>query len=89
MDHSESDSVEIYLQQMGQMPMLTRQQELEAARRIQLARHRFRRHMMASDYILQRLVGELQATIDGETRLDGVVEVALGNVPEKTESASC
>ena len=83
MDHSESDSVEIYLQQMGQMPMLTRQQELEAARRIQLARHRFRRHMMASDYILQRLVGELQATIDGEARLDGVVEVALGNVKEK------
>ena len=83
MDHSESDSVEIYLKQMGQLPMLTRQQELDAARRIQRARYRLRRHIMASDYILQRLVGELQATVDGETRLDGVIEVALGNVKEK------
>ena len=83
MDYSESDSVEIYLQQMGQLPMLTRQQELEAARRIQRARNRFRRHMMASDYILQRLTGELQAIVDGEARLDSVIEVALGNVKEK------
>ncbi len=83
MDHSESDSVEIYLKQMGQLPMLTRQQELDAARRIQCTRDRFRAHLLASDYILKRILGELQAVVDGQTRLDSVVEVALGNVKEK------
>ena len=83
MDHSESDSVEIYLHQMGQLPMLTREQELSSARRIQRARDRFRVHLLASDYILQRIFGELQAVVDGQTRLDSVVEVALGNVKQK------
>lgn len=83
MDHSESDSVEIYLQQMGQMPMLTRQQELAAARRIGRNRALLRRQIMSSDYVLQRLAGEMEAVFAGETRLDSVVEVALGNVAEK------
>ncbi|MBN2291969.1 MAG: sigma-70 family RNA polymerase sigma factor [Pirellulales bacterium] len=83
MDHSESDSVEIYLQQMGQLPLLTRKQELSAARRIQHSRSRFRAHLMASDYILKRILGELQAVVDGQSRLDSFVEVALGNVKEK------
>ena len=83
MDHSESDSVEIYLRQMGQLPMLTRQQELSAARRIQCSRDRFRARLLASDYILKRIFGELQAVVDGQTRLDSVVQVALGNVKEK------
>ncbi len=83
MDYSESDSVELYLRQMGQIPLLTRQQELTAARRIRRSRAFFRRQIMASDYILQRLAGEMQAIFEGETRLDSVVEVALGNVAEK------
>lgn len=83
MDHSESESVEIYLKQMGQLPLLTREQELIAARRIQCSRARFRAHLLASDYILKRILGGLQAVVDGRTRLDSFVEVALGNVKEK------
>ncbi len=65
MDHSESDSVEIYLRQMGQLPMLTGEQELSAARRIQRSRDRFRARLLASGYILKRILGELQAVVDG------------------------
>ena len=83
MDLHELDAVEIYLRQMGDLPLLTRREEIEASQHVETARKRLRREMLGSDHILRAVVRLFEAVIDGHTRLDGVIEVALGNVAKK------
>ncbi len=73
------DPVRMYLMQMGEIPMLTRQEEINAARRIDHWRHRFRMSLLASDFVLQGAVNALQKVKDGELRL-ALVNVVLTNV---------
>ena len=47
------DPVRMYLMQMGEIPLLTRPQEIAAAQQIEWTRARFRNTMLASDYLLQ------------------------------------
>ena len=65
MDGRPSDSVQLYLTQMSNTPLLSRQEEFEAARRIEEARKNLRHAMLATDYVLQVAV----------TMLDKVVRV--------------
>ena len=46
------DPVRMYLQQMGEIPLLTRQEEITLAKRIELSRKRFRRKVLESDLTL-------------------------------------
>lgn len=75
--------VNIYLEQMGHLPMLSRTEEITAARRVASARGRFRRELLGTDFVLQAMVQRFQDALDGRTRLDGVADVALGNVAQK------
>ena len=50
------DPVRIYLMQMGEIPLLNRDQEIEAAKQIEASRTRFRNNLLASDYLLQGAV---------------------------------
>ena len=55
-DESESwsdDPVRMYLTQMGEIPLLTRQQEIELAKRIEITRAKFRRKLLECDYVIQ------------------------------------
>ena len=81
-DHID-DPVRIYLMQMGEIPLLTRQEEIAAARRIEKSRTRFRHHMLATDYVLQAAMGLLEKVRDGSLRLDRTVEVSVTNVKAK------
>ena len=47
------DPVRMYLMQMGQIPLLTREQEVSAAKQIEKTRDRYRHSMFATDYLLQ------------------------------------
>lgn len=81
-DHID-DPVRIYLMQMGEIPLLTRQEEIEAARRIESSRTCFRHNMLATDYVLQAAMEILEKVRDGRLRLDRTVEVSVTNVKVK------
>jgi RNA polymerase primary sigma factor len=77
------DPVRMYLMQMGEIPLLTRPQELTAARAIEKTRTRFRHNMLASDFVLQGAVSLLEKVRDGALRLDRTIEVSVTNTVEK------
>jgi RNA polymerase primary sigma factor len=77
------DPVRMYLMQMGQIPLLTRQQEVAAAKQIQRTRLRYRHTMLATDYVLQGAVEALEKVRDGRLRLDRTIEVSVTNIAEK------
>ena len=60
------DPVRMYLMQMGEIPLLSRDQEIESAKRIEYTRRRFRHSMLASDYLLQGAVTLLEKVRDGQ-----------------------
>ncbi|MFC1597799.1 sigma-70 family RNA polymerase sigma factor, partial [Planctomycetota bacterium] len=82
-DNHIDDPVRIYLMQMGEIPLLTRQEEIAAAKRIERARTRFRHSVLATDYLLQSAVSLLEKIRDGRLRLDRTVEVSVTNLREK------
>ncbi|MBI2823831.1 MAG: sigma-70 family RNA polymerase sigma factor [Planctomycetia bacterium] len=82
------DPVRIYLMQMGEIPLLTREQEVAAAKQIEFTRTRFRDNMLASDFVLQGAVTLLKKVRDGELRLDRTVEVSVTDAAEKKQIIS-
>ena len=81
-DHID-DPVRIYLMQMGEIPLLNRRDEIQAARRIERSRKQFRHCMLATDYVLQAAMGLLEKVRDGGLRLDRTVEVSVTNLKGK------
>ena len=77
------DPVRIYLMQMGEIPLLSRGEEVDAAKRIERSRTRFRHNLLASDYVLQAAITLLEKIRDGRLRLDRTVEVSVTNLREK------
>jgi RNA polymerase primary sigma factor len=77
------DPVRMYLMQMGEIPLLTRQQEISAARKIEGTRFRYRNWMLASDFMLQGATKLLEQVRDGKLRLDRTIEVSVTNATEK------
>ena len=77
------DPVRMYLMQMGEIPLLTRQEEVTAARRIELTRTNYRQWMLASDFMLQGATKLLEQVRDSKLRLDRTIEVSVTNASEK------
>jgi len=77
------DPVRMYLMQMGQIPLLTRPQELIAAKEIEGARILYRHRMLATDYVLQGAASLLEQVRDSKLRLDRTIEVSVTNTSEK------
>jgi RNA polymerase primary sigma factor len=82
-DEQIEDPVRIYLMQMGEIPLLSRREEVSAARRIDAGRMRYRHAMLATDYVLQAAIAMLENIRDGKLRLDRTIEVSVINVREK------
>jgi RNA polymerase primary sigma factor len=77
------DPVRMYLMQMGEIPLLTRQQEIESAKHIEGSRSKFRHWMLATDFMLQGACKLLEQVRDGKLRLDRTIEVSVTNAAEK------
>jgi RNA polymerase primary sigma factor len=77
------DPVRMYLMQMGEIPLLNRDQEIASAKEIESTRRRFRHSMLASDYVLQGAVALLEKVRDGQLRLDRTIEVSVTNTSMK------
>jgi RNA polymerase primary sigma factor len=77
MDGRPSDSVQVYLTQMSNTPLLSRREEFGAATRIEEARKRLRWTMLSSDYVLQAAVTILGKVLCGRMRLEVACEGPL------------
>jgi RNA polymerase primary sigma factor len=68
---------------MGGNPLLTRATEVSSAQQIELWRRKFRRTMLANDFILAGAMSLLERVKAGTVRLDRTIEVAVTNTQEK------
>ena len=57
------DPIRMYLTQMGQIPLLTRKDEISLARKIEIARMAFRRKMLQCDYCARNAMDLLQQVL--------------------------
>jgi RNA polymerase primary sigma factor len=72
-----SDPIRMYLSQMADIPLLTRDEEIRLAKKIELTRKRFRRNLLRSFYALDATVKTLQRVHSGELPFDRTIKVSL------------
>ena len=86
------DPVRMYLTQMGEIPLLTRQQEVALAKQIELTRTRFRRKVLECDYVMQTAVKVLAAGPRGRAALRphraGLGDRPAGEAPDSRPAAA-
>ena len=78
------DPIRMYLTQMGQIPLLTRNSEISLARKIELARMAFRRKMLQCDYCARNSLELLQQVHNGTVSFDRTIKV--GTTQNMTKS---
>lgn len=77
MPQGSSDPIRMYLSQMADIPLLTRDEEIRLAKKIELTRKLFRRNMLRSFYALEVTVKTLQRVHSGELPFDRTIKVSL------------
>ncbi len=82
MDKYEPGSIHTYLVQMGDIPLLSRSEELATARHIDETRGRLRRGMLSADFILHTAIAAVREVLSGKLRWDQVIELS-NNDPRK------
>ena len=82
------DPIRMYLMQMGEIPMLTRELEISSAKAIEKTRTHFRRTLLGNDFVLQGAVELLEKVQSGELRLDRTIEISVTNTAEKKRTSS-
>jgi RNA polymerase primary sigma factor len=74
MEGPESDAVQLYLTQMGNVPLLSREAEHRVARQIERSRRHFRMNLLKSDFMLHACVEILQKVMTGKMRSDSTFD---------------
>ncbi len=77
------DPVRMYLTQMGEIPLLTRAQEIALAKKIELTRMAFRKLVLESDYCIAQAVDILQQVADGRLPFDRTMKVSTSEALAK------
>jgi RNA polymerase primary sigma factor len=79
------DPVRMYLTQMGEIPLLTREQEISLARKIEMTRMHFRRRVLESDYCIQQAVEILSQVHAGDLPFDRTMKTSTAeNLSKET-----
>ena len=79
------DPVRMYLTQMGEIPLLKREEEIALAKTIELTRKRFRRHLLSSDYAMREAVDILTKVHEGGLPFDRTIKVSVTEGLEKEQ----
>jgi len=79
------DPVRMYLTQMGEIPLLTRQEEIDLAKRIEISRAKFRRKVLECHYVIQTAFKVLSRVDQGELPFDRTVQVSVTDRLEKNQ----
>ncbi|HHT9133767.1 MAG TPA: RNA polymerase sigma factor region1.1 domain-containing protein, partial [Candidatus Avalokitesvara rifleensis] len=69
------DPVRMYLTQMGEIPLLTRDEEIELAKKIEITKKRIFRKVFASDYNIAEYVDALENLSNGGARTEATIKV--------------
>ena len=77
------DPVRMYLTQMGSIPLLSRNEEIALAKKIEVTRKRFRRKVLECDYALSNVVETLKRVHANELPFDRTIKVSLTENLEK------
>ncbi|MCA9197278.1 MAG: sigma-70 family RNA polymerase sigma factor [Planctomycetales bacterium] len=75
----------MYLTQMGEIPLLTRKQEIDLAKRIEDTRQRFRAKLLECNYVIQSAYKVLKRVHNGELPFDRTVQVSVTDRLEKDQ----
>src|SRR5437016_855988 len=77
------DPVRMYLTQMGEIPLLRREEEIALAKKIEVTRKRSRRKVLECDGALRQVVDTLKRVHTGDLPFDRTVKVSLTENLEK------
>jgi RNA polymerase primary sigma factor len=79
------DPVRMYLTQMGEIPLLTRFEEISLAKKIEVTRKRFRRQLLEGDYVMKTAFDILSKVNRSELPFDRTIKVSVTEGLEKTQ----
>jgi RNA polymerase primary sigma factor len=71
------DPIRLYLSQMSEIPLFSREEEIALAKKIEITRKRFRRSLLGNDFALRQTVEILTRVFKGQLPFDRTIKVSL------------
>ncbi len=82
------DPVRMYLTQMGEISLLTREQEIYLAKKIETTRMIFRRKVLENDHTIHAMVEILEMVNDGDLPFDRTMRISTAEEDAKNKIAT-